>query len=86
MRFLALSMVRYSEKLEDTTFRKDGLNGRDPVNEVSFSEGIQQRGCLPSSSPSEGNRSNFRKVVFSSYLEYLKVDKVQKQSDYEIRH
>jgi hypothetical protein len=35
------------------------------------------------SSPGNGNRSSFRNVVFSSYLEFWTMDKVQKPSGSE---
>jgi hypothetical protein len=34
-------------------------------------------------SPEDGSRSSFRNVVFSSYLEFRTMDKVQKPSDSE---
>jgi hypothetical protein len=35
-------------------------------------------------SPEDGNRSSFRNVVFSSFLEHRTMDKVQKSSNPEI--
>jgi hypothetical protein len=35
-------------------------------------------------SPENGNRSSFRNVMFSSYLEFRALDKVQKPSDSEV--
>jgi hypothetical protein len=56
-----------------------------PVTEVSrlaLSKGHNKVGVsLPS--PEGGNRSSFRNVVFSNYLEFRTMDKVQKPSDSE---
>jgi hypothetical protein len=51
------------------------------LDQVSFFYRTQQSTSLPSTSPEDGNRNSFRKVVFCSFLEYRKIDKVQKLSD-----
>jgi hypothetical protein len=88
--FWTLSIVWYSKKLENTTFRKldlfpssgQGEGGWFLVSWVQWlrlalSKGPNWLGVLPPW-PEDGNRSSFRKVVFSNFLEYQTMDKVQK--------
>jgi hypothetical protein len=49
---------------------------------LALSKGLNRVGLFLSS-PKDGNRSNFSKAVFSSYLEFWAMDKVHKPSDSE---
>jgi hypothetical protein len=56
---------------------------RDNLNQslrLSLSKGPNRVG-LVFPPPEDGNRSNFGNVVFSSYLEFWKLDKVQNPSN-----
>jgi hypothetical protein len=46
-------------------------------------EGLNRIGVSPTPSPEDRNRSSLRNVVFSTFLEYLTMDKVQEPSNSE---
>jgi hypothetical protein len=67
--FLTLSVVWYSK--ENMTFPE----------QIQFPKGTQQSRCLPTRLRME--TSSFQNVLFSSFLEYWTMDKVQKPSNSE---
>jgi hypothetical protein len=68
----AVLTYRFSSKLTSIT---------EPVTEVGTLRGPTKQVSLPSAE--EANRSIFRNVVFSSYLEFQRLDKVRKLADSE---
>jgi hypothetical protein len=91
--FWTLSIVRYSRKIGDTTFRKldlfpsSGKGGKTPTQLsplervqwliLALSKGPNWVGVFPPL-PEDGNRSSFRNVVSSIFLEYRTMEKVTK--------
>jgi hypothetical protein len=75
--FWILSIVRYSKNLENTAF--DLFPSSELCLRLALSKGPNRVNVSPS--PEDGNRSSFRNVVFYNFLEYRKMDKVQKSSN-----
>jgi hypothetical protein len=69
--FWTLSIIRYSKKRENTTFRNLDLF---PSSEIFLRDPTEQM-STPISSEDE-NRSRFRNVVSSRVLEYRKMDNI----------
>jgi hypothetical protein len=89
--FWTLSIVQYSKKFKNTTFRKldlfpsPGQGGKTPcqlgpLEKLTSITGPNWLGVFPPW-PEDGNRSSFRNVVFSNFLEYWTMDKVKKLSN-----
>jgi hypothetical protein len=51
---------------------------------LALSKGPIRVGVSPPPSPEDGNRSSFRNVLFSNYLEFWMMDEVQKPIDSEL--
>jgi hypothetical protein len=79
-RFLGFVQRPVFQKLENKTFRKLDVfpsSGKGAAIEVCSFLDTQLSRRLPPPSPEHGNRSSFRNVMFSSFLEYRTMDKIQ---------
>jgi hypothetical protein len=75
--FFTLSIVRYSKKLENTAFHKMDLFPSSGEGKTPTLLGLLERANLKISS--------FQNIVFSIFLEYRTVDKVQKPGISELK-